>query len=298
MLTTKRSRTVVYIFIIVFIFHIALLWLLIKMKHRVPQEDILKTNDDKQMLDKPWVQLQGRPSAPVIFKSLPKPPALAALPPSNLAPSTINQTSLLQKEKDHQEEKEKIETKAEHVVITNDTLPSPLCVTKKEPYAQPQASQQSSSEKPSKFSFSDLAQGFAHHLQEQHAHDDYTMRGKEKGKACAEQIKYAQYGSKICHTIHNAFLTNNNKKVLTIHKNGSLAVRIIINKDGSLHNAHIVQSCESVLIDRKVLEIIRSAAQSFPPLPQFFNMEQCSFVITINNALQVIEHPEQSYWTL
>lgn len=303
-----KNKNLLYIFIIIVLLHVALLWLLFKKNtlHNIKEYNTIDKELDR---DKQWVALQGSHSAPVIFKTI------------STSPTPLNQPHIDQQSKSflpikQQEPEQKNEPSIaskppvitqnnSYVSIVNasenkheDAMdPQQKIISQKETPSNNEKQPTTTQKKP-QFSFNNLVQGLAHHFQEEQGTDTYTMRGKNVGKATAEQIRYAQYGTKICSTIHNAFLTNNTKNSITIRNNDPLVVKIIINKDGSLQNTHIIKTSHSQSIDQTVISIINSAAHSFPPLPEFFGMQQCPFVITINNALQVIERPELSYWSL
>jgi len=304
----KESKRIIIVFILVLSIHIILMWLFIKIRTLTqpsPLLDMQKPLDQQPTHKKPWVALQSASSNPVLFKTAPQ----------TIAPDPVTQPSE-QDVTDSPQPPEQKKTAPEKELITQRAPSAPLIQPAREeasPAAQisnQEITQQEKKsaerapdrqkEKPSKLTFSNLMQGFANHLQQQHANatDEYTMRGKEHGKATAEQLKHAQYGSKICAAINNAFLINGHKNVLSMQKNYTLIMRIIINKDGSLCESHILKGSDSPIIDRTIIAIINNAAQSFPPVPHFFNMEQYPCVITINDALRAIEHPEQLSWTL
>ena len=310
MKAAKKSKRILVIFILVLILHLILIWLSIKIRTIInpsPPLDVPESADQELLhKKKPWVTLQSAPSNPVLFKTVPQ--TIAPDP----ATQPVEQDII---EPLQRPERQKKAPKKE--LITQQAPSAPFAQSiQEEPVLGPQTLEQENmqqekksaerthdhqKEKPSKLTFSNIMQGFAHHLQQQqHANttDEYTMRGKERGKATAEQLKHAQYGSKICAAINNAFLVNNHKNVLSLQKNYTLIMRIIINKDGSLCEAHILSGSDSPIVDRTIIAIINSASQSFPPIPHFFNMEQYPCVITINDALRAIEHPEQLRWTL
>jgi TonB family protein len=328
----RRHRSIIIIFIIILLLHLLALWFILctsfntpdQMFHEIAQKTI---KPDSSIDPKNWAALHAKPAAPVLFKTIPsttspsvddkispKPEQKKEEPQPQEPPAEPKektpQSQLITTQKSPIQIIEKEKEKTPSDSHTDTIITSPKKIPELEP---PKEKSNSLKEKPSekktntqeqspnsaskKLSFNTLAQGFAQHMHAQ-GKDEVTMRGAEKGKATAEQLRYAHYGSKICSTITNAFTTSRRKLLFTDYAQRKITIRIVINKNGSLKDICILESSMVPSIDSAIIATIKDASQGFPPLPDFFNVQQFPLIILFNDAMQIIEHPEQSYWTL
>jgi outer membrane biosynthesis protein TonB len=317
----RHSRSLIIIFIIILLLHIFTLWVVFitSFNHsdirdlQVPPLQEIAQQKNQPVNSQTWKALHAKPSAPVIFKNpqtasdsgtratpVPELPAEKDPIPKPLIPEKPKTAPLDKPLITDIHGKVPILTqqeKPEQKHQTNQPLVKAPRIPEKTEPQKSEAQQITSAEPPKKFSFNTLAQGFAQHMHDQGT-DQYSMRGKEKGKATAEQLKYAQYASKICSTITNAFVTNKRKLLFTSYAKHDAIIKVIINKDGTLKDALVVKSSTVPAIDLSIITVIKEAAHGFPPLPEFFGMEHFPLTIVFNNTMQIIEHPEQSYWSL
>lgn len=315
----RRHRSLLIIFIIILILHSMILWIFFMTSFDHSHKGImspLKAQDAAQeqknnpaLNPNTWKALQAKPSAPVIFKN-PQTVLNTSTPTASIEQKTdLTHESLVQEKPNNSTidkplitdtqgrvpiampQEKGDEPKPDIPLINTPKASAPEKAEKKEPQKT------TSPAGPKKFSFNTLAQGFAQHMHDQ-GNDEYTMRGAQKGKATAEQLKYAQYGSKICNTITNAFVTNKRKLLFTSYAKHDAIIKLVINRDGSLKEALVLKSSTVPSIDLSIITVIKEAAEGFPPLPEFFAMNDFPLTIMFNNAMQIIEHPEQSYWSL
>ncbi len=316
----RRHRSLLIIFIIILLLHSMILWIVFmtSFDHSdkgitpplTPQDAAQEQKNNPALNPHTWKALHAKPSAPVIFKNPQTVVDTSTLSTPPIQPKTDPTPEPLIQEKSKNStldkplitdtqgrvpiampQEKKDEPKPDTPLINAPKVSAPDKAEKKEPQ------QTTSPAGPKKFSFNTLAQGFAQHMHDQ-GNDQYTMRGTEKGKATAEQLKYAQYGSKICNTITNAFVTNKRKLLFTSYAKHDAIIKLVINRDGSLKEALVLKSSTVPSIDLSIITVIKEAAQGFPPLPEFFAMNHFPLTIMFNNAMQIIEHPEQSYWSL
>lgn len=316
----RRYRSLLIIFIIILLLHSIILWIvfitsfdhsLSTDSHLQPSKQAEEQKNNPILNPNTWKALQAKPSAPVLFKNVQTSTDSSA----DIAAVASAEPKIDPKHEASPEKKsEKFTLEKSLITDAQGRVPLSVQQEKSEQSADtnfistPKTSQASQTEKnqtqkttppaqPKKFSFNTLAQGFAQHMHDQGS-DQYTMRGSEKGAATAHQLKYAQYGSKICNTITNTFITNKRKLLFASQTKNDAIIKLVINKDGTLKEATVLKSSTVPSVDISLIALIKEAAQGFPPLPDFFAMNHFPLVITFNNAMQFIEHPEQSYWSL
>ncbi len=130
-----------------------------------------------------------------------------------------------------------------------------------------------------KLTFAQLVKGFTEHLKTE---GEYTlsMEGKSSAKATEQQLRVGRFLQKIIQCVQTAWKVNRNRYPLNHRVIATIVVRVVINKDGSLGNLIIQQTTGRQILDTYILNILKDASKSFPPIPHYLNQEVC--VITCN----------------
>jgi len=62
---------------------------------------------------------------------------------------------------------------------------------------------------------------------------------------------------------------------------GEVVVAFVINKNGSMWNAHIMKTSGSLILDEAALKIIQKAAAKFPVIPDAMKKESIDYAVPI-----------------
>ena len=96
-----------------------------------------------------------------------------------------------------------------------------------------------------------------------------NMAGAKNGIPTDEQLKYERYVARLIGCIQNAFYIqwNNfiNKRTVFTY----CATHIAVNRDGKVQDVQIIQSSGFKDIDQLMINVIKYASSSFPPVPSY-----------------------------
>jgi len=162
--------------------------------------------------------------------------------------------------------------------VTMPKKPAPLAKvqTLKKP-TQPKPSLQQTAYKKPKLTLAQLAEGFAHHMeQEGDLSIAIAMAGKSNAKATESQLRIGRFLQKVLDGVKTSWVTQKRHYPLSHPIQISIHFNMSINKDGSLHGITITQSSGSSSLDAYITGIIKDASSSFPPIPDYLNWNICT----------------------
>jgi len=133
--------------------------------------------------------------------------------------------------------------------------------------------QETSSSPEKKVSLADITKGLVQKLNHQSDHLVNALSEKT-GHVSAEQIRYERYFKKIEWHFNNSEKIHRSSYINSLAAaskqiKGPLKIYLALNRNGSLLDLKIIQSCGAPVIDDYFIFILRDASSSFPPVPNF-----------------------------
>lgn len=123
--------------------------------------------------------------------------------------------------------------------------------------------------KNSPLSLATLLNGF---LQQRGTGQDVGLRHKgDAKKPPDEQIKYERFAQKIHWCIQNAFRINRHKLVLPHAVRSVMSLHLEFKDNGMIHDVKLLKPSGSVQLDQFMIDLVKDAGRSFPPIPKFLD---------------------------
>jgi outer membrane biosynthesis protein TonB len=230
-------------------------------------EQITKKNDPR---DDEWVETKtrsGQFGADVIFSDIPDDeinPSLQEAPENDLfMPHSLNQT---------------LDTQQNVIPLPETPKPAKQITAQtphkktSSPRIQPQQKIQRPPSKPLVMpkqlpTLAQLTQGILNYAQES-GNYSVSMLGKKNGIPNDKQLQYERYLQKINLCINNSVQINKYSAPQYYESHYSTTVSIAFNRDGSLNDLRLLESCGDPRWDAFWMHVLREANGSYPPVPR------------------------------
>lgn len=294
--TEKRSTHVALFISLLIHFQLILLFFYNKtLKEDIKQKNLLLKKD---LSRNDWGSTQERAlsyAAPIFFKNEPETLSITnPLETVNAQHTTniVNEEKSIEKQisKEPNNESSSLPVTSPQTAASskkNTSQPGPLSSTNKKHISSSFLSHQKKSPTPTlshktKLTLSQLTQGFLNNNSKTQGSHAVTMIGKKNTAPTDEQLKYERYLERIHLCLQNCYAINREKCPYSHEKQLTAKIFLALNRDGTIYNLALANSCGNNRIDSFFLYVFRDASSSFPPVPTYLPQNPFSIMIQVN----------------